>query len=215
MKTISEAMADTLAGEALTLCLCWRLTRTDGFTLRLTDHDHPVTLPDETYVPAEALRGGRFISTSDLRPGRAAAAGVLSSDAISESDIEDGLWDRTRVDVFRADWKNPDLGTIHIWSGYLSEVTRNQAGVFEAELVSLKADLERLVGRVIQRRCDASLGDARCGLQNVDNETCDQRFETCRDQFGNTQNFRGFPHLPGPDFVLQGPAVSGNDGGKR
>lgn len=32
---------------------------------------------------------------------------------------------------------------------------------------------------------------------------CDKRFETCRDRFANTLNFRGFPHMPGNDAVLR------------
>jgi len=31
---------------------------------------------------------------------------------------------------------------------------------------------------------------------------CDKRFETCREKFDNTINFRGFPHMPGNDFAL-------------
>jgi uncharacterized phage protein (TIGR02218 family) len=30
---------------------------------------------------------------------------------------------------------------------------------------------------------------------------CDKRFATCRDRFANAPNFRGFPHIPGNDFV--------------
>lgn len=30
---------------------------------------------------------------------------------------------------------------------------------------------------------------------------CDKTFQTCRDKFANTLNFRGFPHLPGADFA--------------
>jgi uncharacterized phage protein (TIGR02218 family) len=44
---------------------------------------------------------------------------------------------------------------------------------------------------------------------------CDKRFETCRARFANTLNFRGFPHIPGNDFITRY-AVSGepgNDGG--
>jgi uncharacterized phage protein (TIGR02218 family) len=44
---------------------------------------------------------------------------------------------------------------------------------------------------------------------------CDKRFETCRAKFANILNFRGFPHMPGNDFVMrlarQGEA--GMDGG--
>ena len=34
---------------------------------------------------------------------------------------------------------------------------------------------------------------------------CDRRFATCRDKFANSINFRGFPHIPGNDFVLSYP----------
>jgi uncharacterized phage protein (TIGR02218 family) len=33
---------------------------------------------------------------------------------------------------------------------------------------------------------------------------CDKQFTTCRTKFANGANFRGFPHMPGNDFVLAG-----------
>ena len=30
---------------------------------------------------------------------------------------------------------------------------------------------------------------------------CDKHFATCRERFANSANFRGFPHMPGNDFV--------------
>jgi uncharacterized phage protein (TIGR02218 family) len=32
---------------------------------------------------------------------------------------------------------------------------------------------------------------------------CDKRFSTCGAKFANVANFRGFPHMPGNDFVLR------------
>lgn len=43
---------------------------------------------------------------------------------------------------------------------------------------------------------------------------CDKRFATCRLKFGNQLNFRGFPHLPGEDWLLAAPQP-GADGGRR
>lgn len=40
---------------------------------------------------------------------------------------------------------------------------------------------------------------------------CDKRFSTCRDRFANTLNFRGFPHMPGNDYVVS-IAISGEGG---
>jgi uncharacterized phage protein (TIGR02218 family) len=43
---------------------------------------------------------------------------------------------------------------------------------------------------------------------------CDKRFATCHDRFDNAVNFRGFPHIPGNDFVIRYPVQGepGNDG---
>ncbi len=217
MRTISSDFAARLASGVTTTCLCWRLTRADGTVIGVTEHDRPLSFGGVAYEPGAALEASEFTSSADFKPGQAAARGALSSDAISEDDLAAGLWNDAKIDVFRADWRVPEHHLI-IWSGRLSEVTRGALG-FEAELVSLKADLERPVGRVFSRRCDAALGDARCGVDLTDPEfaglACDQRFETCKSRFGNAENFRGFPHMPGNDFILAGPAAAGNDGGRR
>ncbi len=46
---------------------------------------------------------------------------------------------------------------------------------------------------------------------------CDRQFSTCREKFANAPNFRGFPHMPGNDFVTSYPNRddAGNDGGSR
>jgi uncharacterized phage protein (TIGR02218 family) len=43
---------------------------------------------------------------------------------------------------------------------------------------------------------------------------CDKLLATCRDRFNNIGNFRGFPHIPGNDFVMSypSPGKPGNDG---
>lgn len=43
---------------------------------------------------------------------------------------------------------------------------------------------------------------------------CDKRAETCRTKFLNFPNFRGFPHVPGEDWLASYPVSTGmNDGG--
>ena len=45
---------------------------------------------------------------------------------------------------------------------------------------------------------------------------CDKRTGTCRKTYGNIVNFRGFPHVPGEDWLTSYPVSSGrNDGGRR
>lgn len=42
---------------------------------------------------------------------------------------------------------------------------------------------------------------------------CDKRFGTCRYKFGNALNFRGFPDIPGSDWMAAVPASRGDTGG--
>ena len=55
------------------------------------------------------------------------------------------------------------------------------------------------------------------GAQMILRAGCDKQFETCKAKFANGVNFRGFPHIPGDDFVLSYATRSdgGNDGESR
>jgi uncharacterized phage protein (TIGR02218 family) len=160
MRQLSETFAARLAAGATTVCACWRLTRKDGAVFGATDHDRPINFDGVDYQPTSGLAGASFESSNGVAPGRATADGALDADFITEADLAAGLWDGARVDVWRVDWAAAD-NRVRIWSGRLSEITR-RGGAFLAELVSLKADLERPIGRVYARACDAEVGDARC-----------------------------------------------------
>lgn len=290
MRQVDDAFAARLAANETTLCACWRFTRTDGAVFGATDHDRAIKLDGVSYEPAAGLETTTLESSRRLAPGHAAARGALSLAFLNAEDVDAGRWDGARVDVWRVDWRAPEY-RVRVWSGRLSEITR-QGEAFAAELVSLKADLERTVGRVYSRACDAEVGDARCGVDliveavrasgvvthvigersflasglgafeaawfaggnvtwtsggnagrvmRVDRHAgaelsltrapgfaislgdafvvtagCDKSFATCGAKFGNRVNFRGFPHMPGPEAVLAGPASDrAADGGRR
>lgn len=42
---------------------------------------------------------------------------------------------------------------------------------------------------------------------------CDKRAETCKAKFGNFGRFRGFPHIPGEDWLMAVPRSDGANGG--
>ncbi len=43
---------------------------------------------------------------------------------------------------------------------------------------------------------------------------CDKTFAICRQKFGNAVNFRGFPHMPGTDYVVSYPRADGANSGR-
>ena len=164
MRYIGGAFAALLAADVTTLCACWKLTRSDGEVFGATDHDRALVFDGVAFEPARALASAVFESSSGLAPGRASGAAALDADFLSADDLAAGVWDGARIEIWKVYWAAPQQ-RVAVWSGRLSEVTTASGG-FTADLVSLKADLERPVGRVYGRRCDARVGDARCGVDD-------------------------------------------------
>src|SRR5262249_6848174 len=132
--------------------------------------------------------------------------GVLSADIITEADIEAGLYDGAAVETWRVNWADLTQRVL-LRHATIGEIVRED-GQFRAELRSGQQALNQVKGRVYGSFCDAVLGDARCTVSHSHPNFglgCDRQLATCRDLFGNVVNFRGFPHIPGNDFVLKYP----------
>jgi len=78
----------------------------------------------------------------------------------------------------------------------------------------IRDDHETEAGRVIELWDDVLISpELGAGLRLV--AGCDKRSETCRTKFDNLLNFRGFPHIPGDDWVTAVPEPSAeHNGGK-
>ncbi|KTR04955.1 hypothetical protein NS365_13005 [Aureimonas ureilytica] len=279
MRVLSDAFQARLKEPATTLASAWRLTRRDGTVFGFTDHDEDLQFAGTLFRARTGWTSGESETARGLGAGTEAVEGGFADEAIREEEVERGLFDGASVETFRVDWQEPAHHVL-MDSADLGEVTRGPAG-FRAELRGLAAQLDRQRGRTYRRRCDAVLGDRRCGvdlgpwtrlvdlvagsaerlvirpvepiaradqglfaqgrlLLGASGEVvplrgltegaeagtllaflartpaqvpaagsrvrliagCDRAFATCRDRFGNSVNFRGFPHLPGADAAL-------------
>ncbi len=287
MRSLSEDLAAHLAGEVTTLCRCWRVTRADGAVFGFTDHDRTLKFAEIDFTPVNGVVATDMVAGEGLAVGGHEVAGALALDGLSASDLAAGLWDNARVVAWLVNWQSVDQRVV-IARGNIGEVTRED-DAFHAEVRSPGHQLDQPRGRVFSRRCDADLGDERCGKviagsafsasgvvagtdwyrrvtanglgpyvdgwfthglltwtsganQGATAEIrahtrgaevtlsfwqataarilvgdtftivagCDKRFSTCVEKFSNATRFRGFPHMPGNDFVLSYP-TSGED----
>ncbi len=95
--------------------------------------------------------------------------------------------------------------------GRLTLLTGNAAGLGGAVKFDLPEGTLRRISLWEELRASVSVGDT-VRIQ----AGCDKRLATCRDKFANCSNFRGFPHIPGEDWMMAYPRQSsGNDGGSR
>ncbi|HEY1153962.1 MAG TPA: DUF2163 domain-containing protein [Pseudolabrys sp.] len=87
------------------------------------------------------------------------------------------------------------------------------AGANAGQSVEIKT--HRLIGGVVTLDLWQAMPEAiASGDGFVVTAGCDKRFTTCAAKFANAVNFRGFPHIPGNDFIVRYPlrGEPGNDG---
>lgn len=162
MKTIPAALAEHLKGDATTTCHCWKVTLKDGVTIGFTDHDEMIVFGGTSYLAASGFAASDSDSETGLGASAGEVAGGFSSEAIAEDDLAAGRFDGARVELFLVNWQAPDQHML-LNMREIGEVTR-AGGAFRAELRSLAHRLGQPQGRVYGRRCDAALGDRRCGV---------------------------------------------------
>ncbi len=291
MKTLPTGMQAHLDTGATTLCRCWQITRSDNVTYGFTDHDEDLAFNSITFEAATGFTATAVDSSLGLNVDNLDVIGALNSSRLNDDDLARGLYDNAAITIWYVNWKDVSQRII-LRMGNLGEVSRGPTA-FSAEVRGLAHNLNQVGGRVFQRVCDATLGDARCGV-NLDSATykgsgtvaanpdsnrsffvngigsfangwfsrgkltwtsganvgrameikihspghiqlwlpmaddvaagdgfdvvagCEKSFTICRQKFSNSENFRGFPHMPGNDYVTSYPnSDSANQGGSN
>lgn len=130
---------------------------------------------------------------------------------------------KCRVDLSSPRWSRnvaiDGIADAQIWLG--GPVSDLPSGWFDRGTLVVLTGLDAGIVRVV--KTDRVAGDVRSvelwealpsGVTPGDRirleAGCDKRIETCRDKFANVVNYRGFPHLPGDDWLMAYPR--GGDG---
>jgi uncharacterized phage protein (TIGR02218 family) len=162
MRSLPVALKAHIDGGATTLCRCWRVRRRDGSLIGFTEHDADLTVDGTRFLAASGFQASEAETALGLAAPNGEVAGAFSSDALSEGDLERGLYDGARVEILLVNWADPSQFLLeHVRE--IGEVTRTN-NRFQAELRGLAARLDQPTGRVLGRRCDASLGHGRCAV---------------------------------------------------
>jgi len=162
MRNVPEALLAHIKTGATSLCRCWILTRADGVQMGFTDHDRVLSFDGVTFEPTTGMDAAALQSATGLSVDNSQAVGVLSSDGLTDEDIEQGLYDGAAVVQYLVNWLDVDQRVL-LFRGSMGEIKRG-SGAFEAELRSLSEGMNQPIGRAYLRQCDAQLGDARCGV---------------------------------------------------
>lgn len=163
MRTISSAFQNHLMQELTTLAQLVKITRLDGEVIGLTTHDTDISIDGVTYIADGAFSEGKLSDENDLKANDYEVTGLLDSGVIAESDIQAGLYDHARIDVYVCNWGDLSQGVIHLRRGWLGEIVTSGGG-YKASLRGFHDLLSRRIGETYSPECRYHLGDGRCGL---------------------------------------------------
>lgn len=200
MRVLPPVLAAALAGGVTTLARCWRITRTDGLIVGLTEHDEDLTLDGTLFRALGGVSGSETASSLGFAVDGGELSAAFSSDVLDEADLDAGRFDGAQVVEAASLLTAAGLGGYAggwFTQGRLVFASGANAG-FATEVKSHRVDGGVVRIELWQRPPET----VAAGDTFVVTAGCDKRFETCRDRFANTLNFRGFPHMPGNDAVL-------------
>lgn len=152
-----------LSQQLETVSLLWRLERRDGVALGFVGHDRDIWREGFRYRAMPGIRPSAIALEDGLQADTMDVDGVIAHDAISEADLDAGLWDGARVAIGLADWSDPARRPDWLLHGEMGEI-RRRSGAFAAELQSGKAALETSPCPRTSPSCRADFGDHGCGL---------------------------------------------------
>ena len=163
MKTASANLKAHLAGETLTICTLWKITRTDAAVFGFTDNSRDITYGGLLYEAATGHTPSGVKTTSDLSVDNLEVQSILSSGKITEADLQAGLWDYATIEIMIVNYKALADGHMMLRKGWIGNVKTGRT-IFVAELRGMMQPLQQSIGRIYTAACDANLGDARCGV---------------------------------------------------
>ncbi|MDD3182359.1 MAG: DUF2163 domain-containing protein [Alphaproteobacteria bacterium] len=163
MKTISTQLATHLGSDLTTLAELVRITRTDNVVVAFTSHDVDLSVEGLTYYADGAFTSEKLIQNTELKTKDYEVVGILDSALITEGDLQAGLYDHARIDVFVCNWADLSQGIVHIRRGWLGEIALS-GGRYGAGLRGFHDLLTRKVGETYTPECRFCFGDTRCGV---------------------------------------------------
>jgi len=93
MRNLSAAQIEAFSGTCTSLCWAWRVSRKDGVVMGFTDHDRNLEIDNVIYEARTGFDAGSLEQDIGFSVNSAQANSVFSSDAITEADLQAGLYD--------------------------------------------------------------------------------------------------------------------------
>lgn len=155
------------------LAALFRLQRQDGFVLRFTDHDRPLTFDGELYEPVNLSSISAERREAGLRSGNQEASGIVDGVTITIPDLLGHKYRGAIVWQKLIDWRRP----LHVFYAETKRVRQIQwdGSRWVATLEGMAARMQQLVGGrfggIFTTTCNYRLGEVNTCRADISLET--------------------------------------------
>lgn len=160
MKNLNVSILNEYEKNASTLCTCMKITRYDGLSFRVTDHDEEITFNNEVYSPKNSYESSNINSSKDLSVDTLEITSVADPIFFNEADILAGKLNGSEFEFFRTNWLNPSHKDV-LRKGFIGSITKTR-NTIKIELRGLAQLLQQNIVETFSERCNADLYDNRC-----------------------------------------------------
>jgi uncharacterized phage protein (TIGR02218 family) len=148
-----------------TVCTAWRVQRQDGIVMGFTDHDEEFAIGGTMYQPLSAFSASAVEDQLGLAVSNVDILGAISSDYITNDDLEAGRYDEASLTIFACNYTDADNQHATIRRGTLGQCQIGDLA-FQAELRGLVQAYAQYIGALCSPKCRvANLGDTGSGLE--------------------------------------------------
>ena len=154
---------DWLDREVTTSAYLWRLEREDGLALGFTSHDRDLVVDAFRYRAAPGMVPTSIALSDSLDIDNVEIAGVMTSAAIAEPDLDAGRWDGALLFISLINWEQPAAEPLPLICGEFGEIGRS-GDSFTVEMLGATSFLNEPIAPLTSPTCRAEFGDRQCKL---------------------------------------------------
>ena len=136
----------------------WRITRRDGFEIRVTDHNARLRVNNQNYVPVGAFSASAHQKLAGLKERGQEVRGAIATGLITHEDLKSGKYREAKIEEMLVDWEFPNYGPFYT-NVYWVLSLRFDTEVWIAEIAGSSSWLRKPVGRNYTRYCRYNLFD--------------------------------------------------------
>lgn len=163
----TDLIAETQLNPA-TLCRLFKIEPRVGAVLLFTDHDQPVTVDGDTYLPDHSIQTSAIDNTAGGASQNLEMT-VLFTDALIGYDAAlRGVYNSAAVTVWLASYGNPGASKGMMLKGRIASVSLLSKLYGTMTVAGGSGKMQRTMTEIYQPTCRADFGDARCTLHLAD-----------------------------------------------